>query len=574
MSTYPGSFALRRGGNDSGCNEWGRVLIAASFPQRSDLPARDGFRARVGHHRDLSPPAHREMAYRAPEGRMSAVTDTPEQMPSDSEQTTIRKEKRERLLSAGVQAYPADLVRTHSLKQIRDGWGRLEAGEETQDVVSTGGRVVFIRNTGKLAFATLQDGFTPDENGERLQVMLSLAEVGEDALAAWKSDVDLGDFVWVTGRVISSRRGELSIMATEWKMAAKALRPLPVMHKDLSEEARVRRRYVDLIVRDEARDILRKRSAITRAVRDSLYDRGFLEVETPILQLVHGGAAARPFETHINAFDIDMSLRIALELHLKRTMVGGADRVFEMGRVFRNEGIDSSHSAEFTMLEAYMSWGDQQTVARLIQDIVVASADAVGSRVVETPKGEINLDGEWAWVPVYPALSEKVGEEITVDTPLEKLQAIADAHEIEYDPKHAADKMVMELFEELVEPSLIQPTFVYDYPSIAQPLARPHREEPGKVEAWDLIIGGMERGTGFTELIDPVVQRDVLVAQSLKAAAGDPEAMQLDSDFIEALEYGVPPMGGLGLGIDRLIMLLTGVGIRETILYPLLRPQG
>ncbi len=502
------------------------------------------------------------------------MTDSPTPLPSDSEQTAIRKEKRARLLEAGVEAYPADLTRSHTLRQIRDGWGHLTAGEETQDVVATGGRVVFIRNTGKLAFATLQDGFTPDENGERLQVMLSLAEVGEEALAAWKSDVDLGDHVWVTGRVIASRRGELSIMASEWRMASKALRPLPVMHKDLSEEARVRRRYVDLIVRDEARQMVRTRSAITRAIRETLYDQDFLEVETPILQLIHGGAAARPFSTHINAFDIDMTMRIALELHLKRTMVGGADRVFEMGRVFRNEGIDSTHSAEFTMLEAYMSWGDQASVADLTKQVIQASADAVGSRQVETPAGTVDLDGDWPWVPVFPTLSAKLGEEVTVDTPLDVLRGFADANGIEYDPKWGEGKMVMDLFAELVEPELIQPTFVYDYPSVAQPLARQHRSEAGKVEAWDLIVGGVERGTGFTELVDPVIQRDVLVAQSIKAAGGDPEAMQFDNDFIEALEYGVPPMGGLGLGIDRLIMLLTGVGIRETILYPLLRPQG
>ena len=501
------------------------------------------------------------------------MTDTPTPLPSDSEQTAVRKEKRARLLEAGVEVYPADLTRSHTLRAVRDGWGHLEAGQETQDVVTTGGRVVFIRNTGKLAFATLQDGFTPDDNGERLQVMLSLAEVGEEALTAWKADVDLGDFVWVTGRVISSKRGELSIMASQWRMASKALRPLPVMHKDLSEEARVRRRYVDLIVRDEARQMVRTRAAITRAVRETLYAQDYIEVETPILQLVHGGAAARPFTTHINAFDIDMTLRIALELHLKRTMVGGADRVFEMGRVFRNEGIDSTHSAEFTMLEAYMAWGDQRTIARILQDIVVAAADAVGSRQIETPKGVIDLDGEWPWLSVFPAMSERFGEEITVDTPLDVLHRLADAHDVEYDPKWAADKMAMELFAEVIEPDLIQPTFVYDYPSIAQPLARQHRTDPGKVEAWDLIIGGLERGTGFTELVDPVIQREVLVSQSLKAAGGDPEAMQFDGDFIESLEYGVPPMGGLGLGIDRLIMLLTGVGIRETILYPLLRPS-
>lgn len=502
------------------------------------------------------------------------MTDASAPLPSDSEQTAVRKEKRARLLADGRDPYPADLTRSHTLRDIRAGWGHLEAGQETDDVVTTGGRVVFIRNTGKLAFATLQDGFGPEDTGERLQVMLSLAEVGEEALAAWKSDVDLGDFVWVTGRVIASKRGELSVMAGGWRMAAKALRPLPVMHKDLSEEARVRRRYVDLIVRDEARDMVRKRSAITRAIRDTLYDRGFLEVETPILQLVHGGAAARPFSTHINAFDIDMTMRIALELHLKRTMVGGADRVFEMGRVFRNEGIDSTHSAEFTMLEAYMSWGDQGTVARLIQDVVQASADAVGSRQVETPKGTVDLDGEWPWLPVFPTLSEKLGEDLTVDTPLPELHRLADAHDVEYDPKWGEGKMVMELFAELIEPDLIQPTFVYDYPSIAQPLARQHRTDVGKVEAWDLIIGGLERGTGFTELVDPVIQREVLLAQSIKAAGGDPEAMQFDNDFIEALEYGVPPMGGLGLGVDRLIMLLTGVGIRETILYPLLRPSA
>ena len=502
------------------------------------------------------------------------MTETHPQQLTDSEQTAIRKEKRQRLLDSGQEAYPADLSRSHSLADIRAGWGHLEAGVETQDVVTTGGRVVFIRNTGKLAFATLQDGFTADNNGERLQVMLSLAEVGEESLARWKSDVDLGDFVWVTGRVIASRRGELSVMANDWRMASKALHPLPVLHKDLSEEARVRRRYVDLIVRDEAREMVRNRSAITRAVRDALYDRGYLEVETPILQLVHGGAAARPFETHINAFDIDMSLRIALELHLKRTMVGGADKVFELGRVFRNEGIDSSHSAEFTMLEAYMAWGDQTTIANLIKDVVLAAADAFGSRQIETPKGIIDLDGEWTWLKFFPALSERLGRTITVDTPLAELQELADANEIEFDPKWGAGKLAMELFGDLVEPALLQPTFVYDYPSIAQPLARPHRTDPGKVEAWDLIIGGVERGTGFTELVDPVVQREVLVAQSLQAAAGDPEAMQLDTDFVEALEYGVPPMGGLGLGIDRLIMLLTGVGIRETILYPLLRPQA
>ena len=493
---------------------------------------------------------------------------------SDSEQTAIRKEKRARLLDSGVEAYPADLTRSHTLREVRSGWGHLEAAEETQDEVTIGGRVVFIRNTGKLCFATLQDGFTPEDNGERLQVMLSLAEVGEEALAAWKADVDLGDHVWVRGRVISSKRGELSVMAQEWRMASKALRPLPALHKDLSDEARVRRRYVDLIARDDARSMVRTRAAITRSVRETLYAQGYIEVETPTLQLIHGGAAARPFNTHLNAFDLNMTLRIALELHLKRTMVGGADRIFEMGRIFRNEGIDSSHSAEFTMLEAYQSWGDQRTIARLAQDIIVSAADALGSRQVSTDAGEINLDGEWPWLPFFEGLSAELGTDVTVETSVEDLRRLADEREIEYDPAWDNGKLAMELFEDLVEPNLIQPTFVYDYPSLAQPLARPHRDEPGKVEAWDLIIGGMERGTGFTELIDPVVQREVLTSQSLKAAAGDPEAMNLDDDFLDALEHGAPPMGGVGLGIDRIVMLFTNAGIRETILFPLLRPQG
>lgn len=501
------------------------------------------------------------------------------QSPDVSEQMQVRLDKRARIIADGGQAYPVDLLRDHTLVQVRqkytDDTGELTLapGEETTDEVTVGGRVVFVRNTGKLCFASLQDGFTETSNGERLQIMLSKAEVGDESLAAWKSDVDLGDHVWVRGRVVVSRRGELSIMAAEWRMASKALRPLPTLHKELSEETRVRRRYADLVVREESRQMVRTRAVITRAVRRALDERGFLEIETPILQLVHGGAAARPFNTHLNAFDIDMSLRIALELYLKRTMVGGTDRVYEMGRVFRNEGIDSSHSAEFSMLEAYMSWGNQFTIAEVIKDIIMAVADALDVHQIETLKGTIDLDGQWRWVSVYPGLSEKLGREVTLDTPLEELQSIAAEHEIEIDQSWEAGKVVMELFGELVEPGLINPTFVCDYPAIAQPLARPHRDDPRMVEAWDLIIGGMERGTGFSELVDPVIQREVLTKQSLAAAAGDPEAMQLDEDFLEALEFGCPPMGGLGLGVDRLVMLFTNAGIRETILFPLLKPE-
>lgn len=491
-----------------------------------------------------------------------------------SEQMRVRQDKRARLLDEGRAPYPVWVDRTHTLGEIRKGWDHLETGEETEDQVGIGGRVVFLRNTGKLCFATLQGGFTPNKDAPRLQVMVSKAEVGDESLADWKADVDLGDWVFVHGRVIRSKRGELSVLADRWEMASKALRPMPTLHHELSEETRVRERYADLVVRPEAQNVLRTRAAITRALRETLHADGYLEVETPVLQLVHGGATARPFETHINAFDISMSLRIALELYLKRVMVGGAERVYEMGRVFRNEGIDSTHSAEFTMLEAYQAWGDQTTIAALIKQIILDAADAVGTRRIETDKGVIDLDGEWRWLGVYPGLSEAVGEEVSPATSLERLQLIAQREGLEYDALWSAEKLVIELFGDLVEPHLLQPTFVCDYPPAAQPLARPHRSEPGKIEAWDLIIGGMERGTGFSELIDPVIQRDRLTAQSLRAAEGDQEAMQLDEDFLQALEFGAPPMGGLGLGVDRLVMLFTDVGIRETILFPLLKPLG
>ena len=366
-----------------------------------------------------------------------------------SEQEQIRHEKRERIIAAGGQAYPVDLRRTHTLSQIRKAWDdKLENGEEVRDeVVEIGGRVIFVRNTGKLCFTALQDGFTHENNGERLQVMLSLANVGQEALDQWKADVDLGDFVWVRGFITRSKRGELSVMATEWKMASKALRPLPTMHKELSEESRVRQRYNDLIMRPEAREMVRKRAAVTKAVRDTLDAQGFIEIETPTLQLIHGGAAARPFNTHLNAFDIDMTLRIALELYLKRTMVGGTDRVYEIGRVFRNEGIDSTHSAEFTMLEAYMSWGDQFTIADVIKNVIMNAAEAIDMFEIERPDGQvIDLRGEWKWLPLYDGLSEKIGEEITVETPREKLVAMLNKFEIEFDPALCDGKLAMELF--------------------------------------------------------------------------------------------------------------------------------
>ncbi|WP_022873355.1 lysine--tRNA ligase [Nesterenkonia alba] len=491
-----------------------------------------------------------------------------------TDQRAVRMDKRARLFDKGVDPYPVSVERTSSLAEVRARFPDLEPGASTGETVSVTGRVMFIRNTGKLCFATLQEG-GPEGRGTRLQAMLSLAEVGEEALADWKALVDLGDHVQVTGEVITSRRGELSVMASSFTVASKALRPLPVLHADLNEETRVRQRYADLIVRDEARQMVYTRAAVTRAIRDTLHSLDYVEVETPILQLVHGGAQARPFRTHLNAFDQDMTLRIATELYLKRAVVGGIDRVYEIGRVFRNEGVDSTHSPEFTTLESYEAWADMYVMAERMQQMVLNAADAVGAgRQIDTAEGTINLDGEWAWVSVYPGLSEAVGEDITVETDAQTLRRIAAEHDVDVAADWDAQKLVMELFGEIVEPTLIQPTFVCDYPPAAQPLARPHRDKPGVIEAWDLIIGGMERGTAFSELIDPVVQRERLVEQSRKAAAGDDEAMQYDEDFLRALEYGAPPMGGIGLGIDRLVMLFTGAGIRETILFPLLKPEA
>ncbi|NDK32975.1 lysine--tRNA ligase [Nesterenkonia haasae] len=491
-----------------------------------------------------------------------------------TDQRAVRMDKRARLLEKGVPAYPVAVERSASLAEVRRRFPDLEPGASTGETVAVTGRVMFIRNTGKLCFATLQEG-GPQGAGTRLQAMISLAEVGEDSLAQWKAAVDLGDQVQVSGEVITSRRGELSVMAHSFAIASKAIRPLPVLHADLNEETRVRQRYADLIVRDEAREMVYTRAAIVRAIRDTLHSRDYVEVETPILQLIHGGAQARPFRTHLNAFDQPMTLRIATELYLKRAVVGGIDRVFEIGRVFRNEGVDSTHSPEFTMLESYEAWGDMYVMAERMQEMILNAAEAAGKGLqIETERGVVDLSGEWAWLSVYPGLSEAVGQEITPDTDADTLRAIAEQREVRVDPAWDAQKLVLELFGEIVEPTLLQPTFVCDYPPAAQPLARPHREKPGVIEAWDLIIAGMETGTAFSELIDPVIQRERLVAQAQRAAGGDEEAMQVDEDFLRALEYGAPPMGGIGLGIDRLVMLFTGSGIRETILFPLLKPES
>jgi lysyl-tRNA synthetase, class II len=499
------------------------------------------------------------------EGPEGAAAPYDDELP---EQLRVRRAKLDRLREAGVDPYPVAVPRTASLAEIRARYPDLEPDTMTGERVGVTGRVIFSRNTGKLCFATLREG------DAELQVMLSRDRVGEEPLAAWKADVDLGDHVFVEGEVGTSRRGELSVFADRWTLTAKALRPLPVAHKPMSEELRARRRYVDLIVRDEARRTVRQRATVMSALRAGLTRRGFLEVETPMLQTVHGGASARPFRTHMNAYDIDLYLRIAPELFLKRCIVGGLEKVFEINRNFRNEGADSSHSPEFAMLEAYQAYADYQVIATLTRELVQESAEALfGDHIARHHDGtELDLSGEWPQIPLYTAVSEAVGEEVTPETPVEKLHAIAERHDIAVDPAWVPGKVVEEIFEALVQPTLQVPTFVIDYPLDTSPLTRAHRSKPGVAEKWDLYIGGIEQGTGYSELVDPVAQRERLIAQSLQAAAGDPDAMVFDEDFVEALEYGMPPTGGMGYGMDRLMMTLTGLGIRETILFPLVRP--
>ncbi|MHA6785742.1 lysine--tRNA ligase [Pseudonocardia saturnea] len=482
----------------------------------------------------------------------------------------VRRAKRADMLAAGVDPYPVSVERTTGLRQVRDAHPDLPPDTSTGDVVGVTGRVIFLRNTGKLCFATLREG-----DGAELQAMLSLALVGEDELARWKASVDLGDHVFVHGEVATSRRGELSVMADAWAMTAKAVRPLPVAHRELSEETRVRQRYVDLIVRPQAREMVRTRAEVVRTVRSVLHDASFVEVETPMLQLQHGGATARPFVTHANALDTDLYLRIAPELFLKRCVVGGIERVFEINRNFRNEGIDSTHSPEFAMLEAYQAYATYDDMAVLTQQLVVESARAVfGSPVVRHADGsEHDLGGEWRSVTLHDAVADAVGADVNPDTSVAELQKIAADRDVEIKDSWGAGEIVLELFEKLVEHTLQEPTFVRDYPVEVRPLTRQHRDDPRLAEAWDLIVFGTELATAYSELVDPVVQRERLTAQSLLAAAGDVEAMQLDEDFLRAMEYGMPPTGGMGMGIDRLLMTLTGAGIRETILYPLVRPE-
>lgn len=491
-----------------------------------------------------------------------------------SEQEQIRREKLKIIVKAGIDPYPVGFYPDHSLAEVRQKFKNLAPESKTGETVTVAGRIMLNRVAGKLIFATIR------EIGIDLQIMLAADSVGEEELQRWKDQIDLGDLVGIVGEIVTTKRGELSVRAANWVLTAKSLRPLPDKFKGLNDpEARVRQRYVDLIVRDEAREMLKIRTTVVASIRSSLSKRGFIEVETPMLQVLHGGANARPFKTHINAYDMELFLRIAPELYLKRLLVGGVDKVFEINRNFRNEGADSSHNPEFTMLEMYEAYGDYTTMQRLTQAIIQEAAEAVYGKQVarhyddEGNITEFDLSGDWPRISVYQGLSEKIGKEISPTTDIKVLIQIAEKLSIKLDPKWTRGQVILELYESQLEDSTQSPVFYADFPKDVSPLTREHRSESELAERWDLVAFGSEVGTAYTELNDPLEQRKRLTVQSLLAAGGDVEAMQLDEDFLRALEYGMPPAGGQGMGIDRVLMMLTGRGIRETVLFPLVKPN-
>ena len=491
--------------------------------------------------------------------------------PNTSDQMLVRLEKRANLIEMGHNPYPVNFAETvDSIAKIRMDYSDLEADTKTEDTVTIAGRLMSIRNAGRISFAVIQSG-----RGDQMQLLISRAEIGDESHLVWRQKVDLGDHVAVTGLVSTSKTGELSIFVVTWAVISKAIRPLPNQHSDLNDETRARQRYLDLILSGEARNQAILRSKVISRIRRMFEENDYLEVETPILQTLHGGASARPFVTHSNAIDDNLYLRIAPELFLKRAVVGGLDRVFEINKNFRNEGMDSTHSPEFTMLEAYEVYSDYNRMADRIEAVIKESAHDVGRYVtdevlVEVKRNLGSLNEPWQRISLYESLSEVSGIEITPLTPLSEIVSLAELRNIKIQAP-TRGKLVEELWESYVKPTLTLPTFVFDYPVDSSPLVADHRSIAGVVEKWDLYIAGMEVATGYSELIDPVVQRARLVEQARFAGRGDDEAMALDEAFLQALEYGMPPTGGIGMGIDRLIMVLSNKGIRDTVLFPLVK---
>jgi lysyl-tRNA synthetase class 2 len=480
-----------------------------------------------------------------------------------------RRDKLARLRAAGVDPFPVGFRRSHTLADVRRGWEALDAGQESGDVVRIAGRIVLRRGHGRLAFWTLR------HDGDELQVMLPADALGADQFEV-ATDLDVGDLVGVQGPVVRTRRGELSIKGTEIYLLGKSLRPLPDKWHGLADvEVRSRQRELDLSVNPAARAAMRLRATVVQTIRSEMLARDYLEVETPILQPLPGGALAKPFVTHHNALDSDLYLRVAGELYLKRLLVGGVDRVFELGRMFRNEGISTRHNPEFTMMESNEAWADYRDMMRLARELVLASAEAAEVKEVELGDGKVAIDDDWDEVTLLDAVRTAVdAPDLAYDWPLDKVRELCERTGVRWEPGWGNGKLVLELYEKHAEHRLVRPTFVLDYPAEVAPLAHPHRDDPFLTERFELIIGGREYANAYSELTDPDEQRQRMQAQALARAGGDEEAMVVDEAYLRALELGLPPNAGLGVGVDRLVMLLGGLGsIREAVLFPQLRPE-
>ena len=498
-----------------------------------------------------------------------STQNAPEAVSTLNDERAHRLSKRAAIMEAGGNPYPEHSEVTAHVVDIEAKYADLEAGEDTDDVVSIGGRIMAKRGQGKIAFVVVRD------TTAEIQLFCRINEMREEDWAVLQ-DLDLGDIINVTGVIVRTKRGQLSIAPKRLTLLSKAVRPLPEKFHGLSDkETRYRQRYVDLIMNDDVRETFRKRSAIVSAFRRYMEDNGYMEVETPILQTIQGGATAKPFITHFNALNQECYLRIATELHLKRLLVGGYERVFEIGRIFRNEGMDQTHNPEFTTMEAYRAYSDLEGMKELAEGVIKAAAKAVGLEgTIVYQDQEIDLFGEWPSRSMTEIVSEVMGRELNLDTPIEELRAAAAECGIEVNPAWGAGKLIAEIYDEKGEESLINPTFVCDYPVEVSPLAKRREDDPRLTHRFELVIAGHEYANAFSELNDPVDQAERFAKQMEEKAGGDDEAMEYDEDYVRALEYGMPPAGGIGIGIDRVVMLLTNsASIRDVLLFPHMRPE-
>ena len=486
-----------------------------------------------------------------------------------NDERATRLAKRAALFEAGQNPYPEHSELEDYVADIEAKYAELADGEDTEDVVKIAGRVVAKRGQGKIMFIVVRDATA------EIQLFCRINDMDE---AAWNTlkALDLGDILGVTGVVVRTQRGQLSVAPKSATLLSKAVRPLPEKFHGLSDkETRYRQRYVDLIANDDVRETFRKRSQILSTFRRFMESDGYMEVETPILQTIQGGATAKPFITHFNALDQECYLRIATELHLKRCIVGGFERVFEIGRIFRNEGMDLTHNPEFTTMEAYRAFSDLEGMKALAQGVIKAANKAIGNpEVIEYQGQTIDLSGEWAIRPMTDIVSDVLGKQVTIDTPVEELAAAAREKGLEIKPEWTAGKIIAEIYDELGEDTIVNPTFVCDYPIEVSPLAKRFEDDPRLTHRFELVIAGHEYANAFSELNDPVDQAERFAAQMAEKAGGDDEAMEYDEDYVRALEYGMPPAGGIGIGIDRVVMLLTNqASIRDVLLFPHMKPE-